>query len=72
MPEDRTWHRSSTQHQYTLTAGDYQALVWWQTTGGWVAMISRDHIAVEHNFFKNLIEAQVWCEACLIQFKAKP
>ncbi len=67
-----TWHRGSTQQQYTLTIGDYQALVWQQTTGGWVAMISRDHTAVQHNFFKNLVEAQAWCKACLIQLQAKP
>ena len=70
MPQAPTWQRGSTQQQYTLTVGDYQALVWRQTTGGWVAMISREHKAVEHNFFKNLVEAQVWCEARLIQLQA--
>jgi hypothetical protein len=72
MPQAPTWQRSSTQQQYTLTIGDYQALVWRQTTGGWVAMISRDHTAVQHNFFKNLVEAQGWCEMCLAQLQAKP
>ena len=66
------WHHGSKQQQYTLTIGDYQARVWRQTTGGWVAMISRDHTAVQHNFFKNLVEAQGWCEMCLAQLHVKP
>ncbi len=72
MPQDRTWQRGPVAHQYSLTVGDHQALVWLQTTGGWVAMISRDHIVVQHNFFKNLVEAQIWCETRLAQIQAQP
>ncbi len=72
MPQASTWQRGSTQQQYTLTVGDYQALVWLQTTGDWTALISRDHTAVKHNFFKNVIEAQLWCEAYLAKIPTKP
>ncbi len=72
MPQDHTWQHGPVAHQYSLIVGDHQALVWRQTTGGWVALISRDHTTVAHNFFKNLIEAQVWCESYLAQLQSKP
>ncbi len=65
------WHAGSIAHQYSLVVSDHQALVWRQTTGGWVALISRDHMALEHNFFKNLVEAQIWCETRLTQLQTK-
>ncbi len=66
------WHRGRIVHQYSLTVGDHQALVWLQTTGDWTALISREHAAVAHNFFKNVIEAQLWCEAYLAKIPTKP
>ncbi len=51
------WQRGSNQQQYTLTSGICQALVWYQPAGEWTALISRNHTAINHNFFKNLMEA---------------
>lgn len=67
-----TWQRGSSQQQYTLTVGVYQALVWYQTTGEWAALISRENVAVNTNFFKNLMAAQTWCEERLAELQAKP
>jgi hypothetical protein len=72
MPQDRTWQRGSHQHQYTLTVGDYQALVWRQTTGDWAALISRDNVAVNNNTFRTLKDAQIWCETHLTELQSKP
>jgi hypothetical protein len=71
MPQDPTWQRGSGQ-QYTLTAGDYQALVWYLSTGEWAALISRNHTAVNNNLFPTRIDAQVWCEDRLAELQAKP
>lgn len=72
MPQDYTWLRGSKQRQYTLTVGLYQALVWYQTTGDWSALISRDNVAVTTNLFATLIDAQVWCETHLTELQAQP
>jgi hypothetical protein len=40
--------------------------------GGWAALISQNHSAVAERYFKNLMEAQLWCEEYLAQFHAKP
>jgi hypothetical protein len=66
------WQGGSGQQQYTLTVGDYQALVWYQTTGDWSALISRDNVAVNNNTFNTLKDAQIWCETHLTELQAKP
>ncbi len=66
------WHRGPIAHQYSLIVGDHQALVWYQMTGDWAALISHDHTAIAHNLFKNAIEAQLWCEAYLAKIPTKP
>jgi hypothetical protein len=71
MPQAPTWQRGSTQQQYTLTVGEYQALVWQQTTGDWAALISRDNVAVNSHVFRTLKDAQVWCETHLTELQAK-
>ncbi len=72
MSQDRTWQRGPVAHQYSLIVGDCQALVWQQPMGRWAALISRDQTAVTERYFKNLMEAQLWCEARLAQLQAKP
>jgi hypothetical protein len=66
------WQRGSVQQQYTLTVGLYQALVWYQTTGVWAALISRENVAVNNHVFKTLMDAQIWCEDRLAELQAKP
>jgi hypothetical protein len=59
------WQRDSGQQQYTLTLGICQAKVWYQPAGEWAALITQDQTPVSHNFFRNLMDAQMWCEARL-------
>jgi hypothetical protein len=71
MPQDHTWQRGSKLQQSTLSVGDYQALVWYQTTGEWAALIRRDHTAINSDLFATLIDAQVWCEDRLAELQAQ-
>ena len=70
MPQERTWQRGPVAHQYSLTVGEWQARVWYQITGDWAALISRNHSAVDDHYFKNLMEAQLWCEDRLAELQA--
>jgi hypothetical protein len=62
------WQRGLSQQQYTLTCGTYQMQVWYQSAGEWGALISLDHTAISNNFFKTLMDAQIWCEERLAEF----
>ena len=64
------WTRNATRRTYTCTAGDYQALVWHTSTGEWVALISRSHVAVAHIQRPTLQAAQTWCETHLAKLAA--
>jgi hypothetical protein len=66
------WQRGSKQQQYMLTVGVYQAFVWYQRTGEWSALISRDHKAINKGTFATRIDAQVWCEERIAELHAKP
>ena len=70
MPQDPTWQRDPKHQQYSLTAGDSQALVWSQPTGKWAALISRGHTAIATGTFKTLEDAQSWCQAQLAKQRA--
>ena len=48
--------------QYTLTQGTCQGLVWRHRHGDWAALVSRDDMAVSHDSFTVLEDAQAWCE----------
>ena len=72
MPQERTWQPGPVAHQYSLTVGEWQALVWRRPMGRWAAFISRDHTAVTERYFKNLMDAQMWCEARLTELQTKP
>ncbi len=52
-----------TDHQYTVTQGTYQGLVWQHLQGDWAGLISRDGSAVNQDTFPTLEETQAWCEA---------
>ena len=59
-----------TDHQYTVTQGTCQGLVWQHLRGDWAAIISRDGSTVSHDSFPTLEEAQAWCEAQLVALAA--
>jgi hypothetical protein len=63
------WQRGPGQQQYTLTIGALEARVWYQPAGEWAALITQNRVAVSHNFFRNLMDAQLWCEARLTEMK---
>jgi hypothetical protein len=56
------WVTDTTSRRHTCRAGDYQAMIWHASTGEWIAMISRAHVAVAHTRCLLLREAQSWCE----------
>jgi hypothetical protein len=64
------WQRGPGHHQYTLTTGGYEAHVWYQPSGEWAALISRNDIPENCNFFKNVMDAQTWCETRLAEMQA--
>ena len=56
------WQPGSNHHHYTLVSDTCQARVWLGPERDWTALITCDNEAVNHHFFKNLMEAQLWCE----------
>ncbi len=59
------WIYDPANDRHILVAGDYQCRVWRATSGPWTAMISRQGVAVAHDHFPTLQDAQAWCEAQL-------
>ncbi len=53
---------SNGDHQYTVTRGPCQALVWQHVDGDWAAIVSLHGSAVSHDSFPTLEEAHAWCE----------
>ena len=66
------WQRGSVSQQYMLTSGTWQGRVWYLPfSQEWTAVISQANVVVSYNFFKNLVEAQVWCEGRLAELRAQ-
>ena len=61
---------SDTDHQYTVTQGTCQGLVWQHLDGDWAALVSRDGRAVSQDNFLTLEAAQAWCETQLTDLAA--
>ncbi len=55
------WQISSKLRQYTLEAGTCMAIVRQDLAQFWTAQIVRAGVAIEHDSFEALTDAQAWC-----------
>ncbi len=65
------WKRDTANDAHTLVAGDCQCRVWTTAPSTWTAMVSRLGVAVAHDHFATLEDAQQWCAARLAELGAK-
>jgi hypothetical protein len=65
------WQQGSNQQQYTLTSGACRAVVWYQATGEWAALITQGTTAINNGTFRTLMDTQTWCEDRLAELQAK-
>ena len=56
------WQTDTTRERFTLTQGTCQGLVWRPRHGDWTALVSRNGVALSHDTFTVLEDAQAWCE----------
>ncbi len=67
----KNWLPGPASQQYILTSGAYEGRAWYLPfSGEWTAAISQANAILNDNFFKNLVEAQVWCEDRLAELQA--
>jgi hypothetical protein len=65
------WEHHLYGRSYMATANGYQAMIWKTTTGEWSALVSRQNVAVAHNQFLRLQDAQAWCGQQMTQMQFK-
>lgn len=68
----KNWLPGPSPQQYILTSGAYEGRVWYIPSQEWAAVITQANTVLNYNFFKNLVEAQIWCEERLAELQAKP
>ncbi len=64
------WHESMDGHRYSLTDGSCMAIVTRDLGQLWVAQLARMGVAVEHDSFEALTDAQAWCLTRLEELRA--
>ena len=68
----KNWLPGPASQQYILTSGTCQGRVWYLPfSQEWTAVISQANVVVSYTFFKNLVEAQIWCEERLAELQAQ-
>ena len=55
------WQENIPGQQYTLTGGSCTAVVTLEPAHIWVAQVARMGVAIEHDNFETLMDAQAWC-----------
>ena len=65
------WKSDTVNDAHTLVAGDCQCRVWPTSAVVWTAMVSRLGVAVAHDHFATLEDAQQWCAARLAELGVK-
>ena len=65
-----TWHESRAGQHYTLTDGNCMAIVSRSPAQVWVAQLVRMGVAIEHDSFQSLGDAQAWSQTRLAELRA--
>ena len=64
------WQISPKLRQYTLEVGTCMAIVRQDLSQFWTAQIVRAGVAMEHDSFDALADAQAWCQSRLAELSA--
>jgi hypothetical protein len=64
-----TWHEDRAGQHYTLTDGNCMAIVTRSPAQVWVAQLVRMGVAIEHDSFQSLSDAQTWSQTHLAELK---
>ena len=65
-----TWHENMAGQHYTLTDGNCMAVVTRSPAQVWVAQLVRIGVAIEHDSFQLLSDAQAWSQTRLAELRA--
>ena len=65
------WERSLGELQQTLTAGSCQAIIKQSPAKVWWLGVVRAGVAIEHDSFDTVADAQAWCETRLDELEAR-